>query len=543
VTAATAVAAPASGELTGTGRLVRFALRRDRVRLPAWVLGITLSLIVTTTSFPGLYQDQAARQARAALMGSPAAVAMGGPRIGVDDYTFGAMLTNEMLGFVAVVVALMSIFTVVRHTRADEEAGRTELVLAGPVGRHAPLAAGLTVMALANVAIAVLSAAGLAALGIESIDLAGSLLFGAALGAVGLVFGAVAGVTAQVSEHSRTASGIAGAALGAAYALRAVGDVTQTWVSWLSPVGWAQRTYAYVDNSWWPVLLSLAVAGALVAGAVSLSGRRDLGAGLRQPRPGPASASPGLGSPLGLAVRLHRTALVVWICSFLGFGLLYGTLFGEVEGFAAELDVIVERLEQFSDDLIQAFLSILVLLFSMTASIFAILAVLRAQSEESAGRGELVLATPAGRVRWLSGFVVVALVGGWATLLAGALGVGISGALSTGDAGVLASMLTASLVQLAPLALVVGLAVALYGWLPRATAVVWAVVGFGMVGSVLGTLLGLPAWMLDLSPYAMVPQAPAQEVTAGPIVAMAGAAIGLVALGLVGFRRRDLRTS
>ena len=71
-------------------------------------------------------------------MGSPATVALAGPRIGVDDYTFGAMMTNEMLALTSIVVALMSIFMVVRHTRGEEETGRSELVLANPVGQLAP---------------------------------------------------------------------------------------------------------------------------------------------------------------------------------------------------------------------------------------------------------------------------------------------------------------------------------------------------------------------------------------------------------------------
>ena len=46
-----------------------------------------------------------------------------------------------------VVVALMGMFLVGRHTRADEEDGRTELVRATVVGRNAPVTAVLVVAA------------------------------------------------------------------------------------------------------------------------------------------------------------------------------------------------------------------------------------------------------------------------------------------------------------------------------------------------------------------------------------------------------------
>ena len=188
-------------------------------------------------SFPPLYPDAASRQARAVLMSSPGAMAFGGPGIGLDDYTLGAMMTNEMLGLTTLLVALMSIFTVMRHSRHDEEAGRTELVLTAPVGRRAPLGAAVAVAALANLLLAVLTAVGLASLGIESIDWSGSILYGGAYAMVGLVFAGVAAVTAQLTEHGRGASAMAALGFGIAFALRAVGDISAEPLSWLSPGG------------------------------------------------------------------------------------------------------------------------------------------------------------------------------------------------------------------------------------------------------------------------------------------------------------------
>lgn len=537
----TTAAVPAGGPLARTGELVRTALRRDRIWLPVWVLAIGLTVVATAGSFPGLYPDAAARQLRATLMESPAAVAMGGPKIGMADYTFGAMMTNEMLGWTALVVALMSILTVVRHTRTDEESGRTELVLAAPVGRYAPLATALIIAMIANLAIAVISAVGMASLGLDSIGWAGSWLFAMAVAAVGIVFAGVAAVTAQITEHGRAASGLAGIALGVAHTLRAVGDVAEIdALSWLSPIGWAQRTYAYVDDRWWPLLPAVVLSVGLVGLAAWLSGRRDLGAGLRQPRPGPAGSS--ISTPFGLALRLQRGALVAWVLSVAAFSLLYGTLIGEVEGFAAELSAVSDVIGGMGgDNLIDGFLAMLTVLLAMTASIFVVIAVLRARHEERAGTGEQVLSTPASRASWLSAHAAVAALGGAAILVTSSVAVGISGGFASGQPDLVARVLPGALVQIVPLLAIVGLTAALYGLVPRVAGLAWIVVGYGMFVGTLGGLLGLPQWAMDLSPFGMLPVPPAESFEPLPTFAMLAVSLMLFAVGLWGLRRRDFQ--
>ena len=57
----------------------------------------------------------------------------------------GSLVAWKVLVSAAGVAGLMGIFTVVRHTRDDEEQGPLELVGATAVGRQAPLAAALVV--------------------------------------------------------------------------------------------------------------------------------------------------------------------------------------------------------------------------------------------------------------------------------------------------------------------------------------------------------------------------------------------------------------
>jgi len=87
---------------------------------------------------------------------------------------------------------------------------------------------------------------------------------------------------------------------------------------------------------------------------------------------------------------------------------------------------------------------------------------------------------------------------------------------------------------------VIGATVALFGFLPRAAAGGWGVLGACALLTLFGPLLGLPDWVLDLSPFQHVPQLPAAEFAAGPLLVLCAVAAVLTAAGMAAFRRRDL---
>ncbi|MDQ3987906.1 MAG: ABC transporter permease, partial [Actinomycetota bacterium] len=309
--------------------LVRLALRRDRVRIPVWVAAVAALVLVTAQSVQGLYPTPGALAAAAAVIeDNPTALVMNGPAQGLD--TLGGRVAFEVGAFGAVLVALMSLLLVGRHTRAEEESGRTELVRAAAVGRQVPLTAALLVTAGANALVAAAVASGLIGLGLP---VTGSLTLGAALGVVGLVFAGVAAVAAQVTEHARAATGLAIAVLGLAFVLRAAGDVGDGTLSWASPIGWAQASRPFAGERVWPVLLALAAATLLATAATALGARRDVGAGLVRPRPGPPVARASLLRPAGLALRLQRGSLVAWSSAMFLIGVAYGSIAPDIEDF------------------------------------------------------------------------------------------------------------------------------------------------------------------------------------------------------------------
>lgn len=285
------------GHFTGTGHLLRLSLRRDRIRLPVWTLVFLILVYASVAAMEVAYPDQESLQARAMLLNNPAAIMMTGPLFGVDNYTFGAMVANELALWTFLPAGIMGVLFMTRHTRAEEESGRLEMLRALPVGRFAaPAAASLLVL----IAAVLVGAAVSVALLIAGLAVPDSLAFGVATTLITLTFAALAAVAAQLTESSRAATGLGLAALILAAVVRGIGDVINmqgSWVSWLSPIAWAQQTRLYTDLRWWPLLLLAAAVVVLGAVAFTLAARRDLGGGLLPPRPGPAEATPRLLSP------------------------------------------------------------------------------------------------------------------------------------------------------------------------------------------------------------------------------------------------------
>ncbi len=534
----------AAAHLTGAGRLVRFVLRRDRVRLSVWTASLVLLHVYFVGALSALYATPAERQSRAALMSSPVSTMMGGPGYGLDDYTIGAMLSNELIGWMAIALAILNVMHVVRHTRAEEESGRADLLRAGVVGRHAAAAAAFAVVVLADVVIGLLSALVMIGGGLEAVD---ALAVGAGYALVGVVFAAVGAVVAQVTAHARGANGLGMAVLGLAYMARAFGDMQQThgsWLSWTSPIGWAQQMRAFVDLRWWPLVLHVLLTAALLALAAALASGRDVGAGMVAPRRGRADAAPGLRSPFALAWRQQRTALMWWTVGLALMWTASGTYVAGVEEMFGELArTSPELLEMFGgrDQLLGGFIAVMVVFGMLLAAGYGVAAVLRARTEETSGRLEPVLALPVSRARWLGaqlgaaalGTGVLALVTG-ATLWLGAVAVGVT------DPGP-SIYLTAVLAYAPGLAVYLGLTAALYAWWPRAAGVVpWVLLAFGFVVGVFGPLLDLPAAVTAVDPFDAVPRVPLEDVTAGPVLILSAIAAALWTAAFLGFRRRDV---
>jgi ABC-2 type transport system permease protein len=425
-----------------------------------------------------------------------------------------------------------------RLTRGDEEAGRLELVRSLPVGSHAPAFAALIVVLAMNAVVGVLCTASLLA---EGLPAAGSLVLGVSFTVVGVFFTGVALVAAQITQNTRVVYGSSGALVGLSYLLRIVGDIGDGTVSWFSPIGVAQKARPFAGERWWPLLPLLAAAVALVAVAFRLAARRDHGAGLLAPRPGPAVAAPSLGNSLGLAVRLQRGALMGWGAGVAVTGIAYGWIAPTIDSFVANNKAFAQMLASAGiGNLTDNYFATSFRIMALIASGFAIQSALRLRSEESALRAESVLATPVSRWRWAASHLTIALVGSVGLLAVSGIATGVSYALAGGPWSSVPRLLGAAVVYAPAMWLLIGLALVVFGFAPRWVDVAWGILAACFVIGLLGLLLRLPDWVQNLSPFERTPALPAANMAVVPLAVLTTLAVVLILIGLGGLRRRDI---
>ncbi|MGV0717453.1 ABC transporter [Mycolicibacterium sp. XJ662] len=517
--------------LTGVGRLVALALRRDRVRLPVWIAALTLTMWYTPAAFELAYPDEADRIARANLIKTPAGIMFSGPMFGRNETDIGAMFANEVMLSVIVAASILAILTVVRHTRAEEESGAAELVLAAPVGRYARTGAAIVLVAGLFAVLAVTMTAATAAAGLELVDSAG-VSFGIA--GVAMVFAGVAAVTAQLWRTSRMATGMAMAVLAAAVVVRGVGDVIEhsgSVLSWCSPIAWAQQMRAFVDLRWWPLAMLAALAGALLVAAAVLQRSREYDAG-RLPSGGTHPGAPRIRGLFGLNLVQQRGQIIGWSIGLFLAGLSFGSLTKSLLDMAEENELIARMLSTQGNDGIYTSMT---QFLAAAATAFVAITVLRLNADEQSGIAEAVLAGSVSRWRWLLSTVAVSLAGATVLLFSAGLGNGLGAGIALGEPDDVIRLTLAALAHVPAMAVIAGVAALAFAL--RQTWIAWLVVTFVIVSLYLGALLRLPQWLLDLSPVGQTTTPMDVPVTAMAVMVVAAAVLTLCA-GLI-YRRRD----
>jgi ABC-2 type transport system permease protein len=314
-------------------------------------------------------------------------------------------------------------------------------------------------------------------------------------------------------------------------------------LSWLSPLGWSLQVRPYAGDRWWVLLLHLATTVLLTAVAYRLLAGRDVGAGLIAERPGPATATPLLRNAFGLAWRLDRGALLLWTVGLCLYGLLIGSVvhgIGDELGGPTARDIVVRM--GGTSALEQAFVAVAFCMLAMMAAAFAISLTLRPHQEEAGQRAETVLGGAVGRSRWLASYLAITLMGSAVAILTAGAAAGLTYGIAAHDVeGKLWMVVATAAVQLPAVWLPAAVTVALFGLAPRFSPVAWGVlVGF-IALYLIGSLSGFPQWVLDLEPFAHIPRVTGGDFTAVPLLWLLVIDIALIALGMAGFRRRDVR--
>ncbi|ANS80162.1 putative TETRONASIN-TRANSPORT INTEGRAL MEMBRANE PROTEIN ABC TRANSPORTER [Serinicoccus hydrothermalis] len=528
--------------MTGLGELVRLAARRSRWFYLAWVLALTAVVPATAAAYEQIIDPDNADLLITTMTSNPTMRAMLGPPF--DLSTAGGFTVWRVGTFVAAMASIMAVLGIIRSTRAQEEDGRTELLRSASVGRHVPLVAGMLVTLAACLVLGVLVAASMTALGEPVV---GSVAFGAGLALVGATFAAVGALAAQLSASARTARAIGLWTVAAAYTLRAVADGSSddavTRLAWASPLQWMALARPYAGERWWVLLLPAAATVLLLAGAVALEARRDHGSGLWAARSGRAEAPPGLRSGRALAWRLHRGQVIGWSLGLLLFAIAMGSLstsFGEMLEQVPQLQLIIQRMGGGTDQLTEAFFVTMLGIVSVVVAVLAVQLFGRLHEQEERGHAELVLSTALSRRQLLASHLGIAVLVPVVLFAAVGAVLALNQARATGDWSWVART-TEGALALAPGGLVaLGVAVLLHGWAPRLGWLAWVVIGWSLFMVWVGAALDLPEWLTRLTPWAALPQLPVDTVDWTAVLGTLALAVVLIALGALGYRRRDI---
>ena len=466
--------------------------------------------------------------------------------------TRGGFTDWRAIGVTSLVAAVWALLAATKYLRGEEAAGRWELFLAGRTTMRRAAVNTLAGLAAGVLAMYVLTALLTALVGTRpgvGISPGRSLLFAVAVVAAAAEFAAVGAVASELMPTRSRATGLTVAVFAAAFMVRALGDATASahWLVYLSPLGWVEqlRPLAGPQPLW---LLPIVGLVTVCAAATVLLADRDLGASRLADKDTAAPRLALLGSPGRLALRLSWGTIASWLAVTVVAGLLYGSLArstGEafasssmLRKFTGKLTHLMQRQLQLAGTRVFAgvvFLILMTLIMAYVASAMG-----RVREDEAEGYVDNLVVRSISRQRWLAGRAGLILA---VLVIAGLLGgLAFWAAAASQHAGLTFSeLLQAGLNSAAPAALLLGIGVLAFGFVPRLTAVIcWGLLAWAFLLDMLGSAVKVNHWLMDTSLLYHPALAPAVSPSwriAGTYLAI-GCATAL--LGGWRFTRRDL---
>jgi ABC-2 type transport system permease protein len=524
--------------------LTRFAVTRSWRGALAVAASNVLVTVTAVLGYTAAYPDPADRVTLAESIGSnPGLVALFGEPVALETQ---AGFTEWRVSLVlALVAAVWALFAATRLMRGEEESGRADVVLAGPVTRTSAAAATVRGLALSLALLVVVTVVGFVAGTASDLGAARAAGLGLAVCSLAAVMAGVGALTSQLADTRRRALAIGAAVLGAFYVVRVVADSRPSLngLRWATPLGWLELSRPLTEPDPWPVLLGYVLAVVLAVVALGLVSRRDVGAGLLVSQDSARARVAVLRGPAGLAVRLARGSALGWALGLGSFGLLIGLVArtaAEAMADAADQDALSGF--GITETGTTAYVGVSFVLVTLALAVAAAGQVSAARDEEESGRLDTLLAAPVSRWSWLGGRVVVAT-----GVLAAAAAAAVGGAWLAGrvsDLGVSAVDLATAGVNALPAALfVLGLGMLLLGVVPRlAGPLTYSVVAGSFLLEIVGSAVELPEWLLSLSVLHHVQPAPAVDPDWTAAAVLVGLGVALALAGGAALRVRDLQT-
>jgi ABC-2 type transport system permease protein len=520
--------------------LARRAFLDARVRTVAFAYVFAVYAWVQAAGFRSTYPTLADREAFARTFAGNDAIRLfyGYP---YNVVTVGGYSAWRVGGTLSLAAAAFGVVAAVRALRAEEDAGRAELVRSQPVTERTVFAAALAAIGAGAVLLWAAEAAGFLVAGLGA---GGAAYLALATVSVVPVFAGVGAIASQVAPTRRGALTLASGAAAACWLVRAVGDTWSAgaWLRWATPLGWAEQLRPFTGARPAVLLLPLVTSAALITLASRLSAGRDIGTGLL---PVADRAEPRLGllsSPTALAARAQAGALATWAVATAAFAVVLGMVSTSVSsaGISDQVRRDVAKLGSGAITTPVGYLAFVFIVFVFAVCLFVCGQVAAARDEEAQGRLETVLSRPVARAGWLGGRLVLAACA--AAVLSALAGLATwAGATSQGVHVPLPRMLEAGANCLPTALLFLGLGALAYAVVPRAsTALTYGLVVAAFLWDLVGSFAGTPGWLTDLTPFHHIGLVPVQSFRWVAALVMVAVAVATSLLALVAFRRRDL---
>ena len=536
----------------GFGSVFGKTIRDSRRAAIAVALFIGVLLVIVAQAIASEFSTPESRQEIGNLVTAVPPILQGLAGRAVNVEALGGYIQYKYGGFFPLVTALWSILALSATLAIEVRRGSMEILAASPVTRRRiaieKVAGHVVMLTLAMVFVFVATAAAgtFGTLPGDEIPVQAAFGFAAWLWLTALVAGSLAFALAPFVGRG-SAAGIAGAVMFAGFLLNGY----QTAIPELAPFanltwfGWTTNHLPLAGAyDWASLLLVAAVTVVLLGVGVAAFVRRDIGQTSTIPTPSLPRALKGLRGPTGRTFAELLPTALAWGIGLGVFGLVMGSSARSFVEQIGELPAFTQLINQVFPDIDLnspgAFLQLVFIEFGLILSGLAAATLVGTwASDESSGRTEIVLATPLSRRRWLGSGGIAVLLGIAAFVGLTMLGIGLGGATVGGD--VLTPIVgTLSLALYAAALAGIGIAV---GGLVRASLagpVVALVTILTWLFDFLGPALSLPDPIQQLALSSHLGQPMIGIWDPGGIVACLVLAVGGIAVGVWGIRRRDL---
>jgi len=524
-----------------------------RIRRGAIILGVVFGIAVASQTI-GLVKTYPSVAARGGLIQSlksnVSLQVLFGPSNHLTN-SISSYASWRVLGVVTIIGSIWGLLTATKILRGEEDAGRWETMLAGPL-----TAARATLQAIGGVYGGLLVAFVIAALFLivsgkspgVGISPTGAIVYTLTMVMGAGLFIAIGALTSQLAASRQQAALLGMAFFGVCFMVRAASTTASSlsWLHYVNPLSWIDNIQPLTDRRFIWFLPIIGLAALATGAALRLASKRDLGESrIKQVD----SARPRLAllkHPLGFSFRLTRVPLASWLMAIVIpstiFGLLAttaGNIFNESGSLTQFIGKVTRQQAEVAGT--KTFLGLIFFILAILIMTIAASAVNAIRTEEAEDRLDNLLVRPVRRLQWLRGRILIVI---GAILVAGLLAGSVSWLAAASQHSSIAykDTLTAGLNDLAPAFLIMGFGILTFGIKPRLTsAVMFGLIGWGFLLEILGPLLQLNNFILDTSILHHMSAAPAVAPNWQSAGVMTGLGLLLTLVGMAAFKRRDLQ--